>query len=256
MASGLACPTETGRLSAETMPLVTVASRPNGEPIATTSSPTSIVSEVLSVAGDRPDTSCALITARSVRGSVPRISASALDPSSKLTDTDPPAAATSTTWLLVRISPSALKMMPDPEPCPCSPWTLIFTTEGSTELATSSTEPGSGAESVLTTGASVAVGVDVVDVPSVSESAAAKPAAPTRPLIPPTTTAAVRIPAVKTPLGLDERGRSCSGGPPANPIGPDPLNGPYRCVGESVSAAGKVAVSSSRAGNWSVFGVG
>ena len=35
-------PTDTGRFRALTMPLVTVASRPNGEPMATTFSPTSI----------------------------------------------------------------------------------------------------------------------------------------------------------------------------------------------------------------------
>ena len=44
----------TGRLSAEMMPLVTVLSRPNGEPIATTSWPTLRSAELPSVAGVRP----------------------------------------------------------------------------------------------------------------------------------------------------------------------------------------------------------
>ena len=59
----------TGRLSAEMMPLVTVLSRPNGEPIATTSWPTLRSAELPSVAGVRPDLPSALMTARSVSGS-------------------------------------------------------------------------------------------------------------------------------------------------------------------------------------------
>ena len=109
-------PTETGRLSALTMPLVTVASRPKGEPMATTSSPTSSWPDWPMVAGVRPETSSAWITARSVSGSVPTTVASAVVPSEKLTESRPPPSATSTTWLLVRISPSALRMMPEPEP--------------------------------------------------------------------------------------------------------------------------------------------
>ena len=49
-ASG-ALPTDTGRFRALTMPLVTVASRPNGEPIATTFSPTATCVERPIVAG-------------------------------------------------------------------------------------------------------------------------------------------------------------------------------------------------------------
>ena len=73
----------TGRSSALTMPLVTVASRPKGEPIATTPSPTPRLADLPIVAGVRSDTSAALITAVSVSGSVPRTSASALVPSAK-----------------------------------------------------------------------------------------------------------------------------------------------------------------------------
>ena len=134
-------PTLTGRLSALTMPLVTVASRPNGEPIATTPSPTPRLADLPMVAAVRPETPEALMTAVSVSGSVPRISASAVVPSSKETVSEPPPSAISTTWLLVRIVPSAVRMIPEPEALPWSPVTSIFTTLGSTFCATDSTEP-------------------------------------------------------------------------------------------------------------------
>src|SRR5690349_5105622 len=133
--------TVTGRLSELTMPSVTVEARPNGEPTATTSWPTARSLELPILAGVRPETPWALMTARSVTGSVPTIVALAVLPSLKLTDILPPLAATAATWLLVRISPLLLKMMPEPEPEPCWPSTLIFTTDGKTALATPSTEP-------------------------------------------------------------------------------------------------------------------
>ena len=139
----------TGRFRALTMPLVTVASRPKGEPTATTSSPTPSASESPIEAGVRPLTPSALMTARSVTGSVPTTVASAVVPSSKLTDSSPPSAATSTTWLLVRISPSSLRITPEPEPEPEDPVTLILTTEGSTTWATPSTESAAAFDPVL-----------------------------------------------------------------------------------------------------------
>ena len=78
-------PTSTGRLSALTMPLVTVDSRPNGEPIATTPSPTLRSPDLPMVAGVRPETPSALITAVSVSGSVPTMLALADVPSLKET---------------------------------------------------------------------------------------------------------------------------------------------------------------------------
>ena len=93
------------------------------------------------VAAVSPETPVALITAVSVSGSVPRMVASAVVPSSKETDSVPPPAASSTTWLLVRIVPSAVRMIPDPDAAPCWPVTSIFTTLGSTFCATDSTEP-------------------------------------------------------------------------------------------------------------------
>ncbi len=152
---GASCPSEelidTGRFVALTMPLVTVASRPNGEPIATTFSPTAIFFAVLIVAGRRPETPSALMTARSVTGSVPTTRALAALPSLKLTDISPCSPATEATWLLVRISPSELMMMPEPEPCSCALRTLIFTTEGSTDFATASTESDAGAPCLRST---------------------------------------------------------------------------------------------------------
>ncbi len=111
-------------------------------------------------AGVRSDTSSALITATSVSGSVPMTSARAVEPSLKLTEIVPPPPAASTTWLLVRISPSELRITPEPDPWPPGPATLIFTTDGSTEAATSSTEPGSAGASWLSeTGVLVRVSV-------------------------------------------------------------------------------------------------
>ena len=72
------------------------------------------------VAGVRPLTSSAWITAVSVSGSVPRILALArgavVEGRPGSCRTSP---ATSTTWLLVRIWPSELRMMPEPEPASC-----------------------------------------------------------------------------------------------------------------------------------------
>ena len=62
----------TGRSSAETMPVVTVFSRPSGVPSAITGCPTSTVLESANVAGCRPSGGeSRRITARSVVGSVP-----------------------------------------------------------------------------------------------------------------------------------------------------------------------------------------
>ncbi len=104
-----------------------------------------------------PSTPSALITAVSVRGSVPTISAGAWSPFSNDTEMRPPSPASSTTWSLVRISPFSLRMIPEPDPLAgwpsASPATLILTTEGSTSAATCSTEPsGAGLSPESTTG--------------------------------------------------------------------------------------------------------
>ena len=65
------------RCRAETMPLVTVRSRPNGLPIATTGSPTSIFEESPRASGcSWSEGASTLSSARSVAGSVPTTSAS------------------------------------------------------------------------------------------------------------------------------------------------------------------------------------
>jgi hypothetical protein len=125
-------------LSALTIPLVTVAPSPNGEPMATTPSPTLRSEDLPMSAAVRPLTPSAFTTARSVTGSVPTIFALAVVPSLKLTEMLPPSPATAATWLLVRIVPSAVRMIPEPEPASFWPVTLSWTTEGSTLEATPS----------------------------------------------------------------------------------------------------------------------
>ncbi len=102
------------------MPLVTVASRPNGDPIATTPWPTCRLEEWPRVAGVRFFTPCAWTTAVSVRGSVPSTFAVACEPSLKEMSIWPSLPARAATWLLVRILPSRLRMIPEPEPDPWS----------------------------------------------------------------------------------------------------------------------------------------
>ena len=119
------------------------------------------------VAGVRPETSSAWISAVSVSGSVPSTVASAWLPSLKVTRRVPPSPASSTTWLLVRIWPSELRMMPEPAPAPWAPLTSIFTTDGSTLAATAWTLPSAaGVFGVSTT-------LDVVGVVALPESEAA-----------------------------------------------------------------------------------
>ena len=91
------------------------------------------------------------MTAVSVSGSVPTTVALADVPSLKKTVIEPPSPAIAATWLLVRISPSELRMMPEPEPAPWLPLTSILTTEGSTLAATCSTEPSAAGESGVST---------------------------------------------------------------------------------------------------------
>ena len=67
----------TGRLSALTMPVVTVPARPSGLPTAMTGSPTAILSELPMAIGVRSlGAFFTVMTARSVDGSVPTTSAS------------------------------------------------------------------------------------------------------------------------------------------------------------------------------------
>src|SRR6478736_1206027 len=179
------------------MPLVTVDSSPNGEPIATTPWPTARSEDLPIVAGVRPLTFSAWITAVSVSGSVPSTLAFADVPSLKETEMEPELPAIATTWLLVRIWPSELRMMPEPDPASCGPATSILTTEGRTSLATCWTEPlAAGWLGVSTTCEVVRADEAVVEsepvVPHWSQAAAqATPAAP------PTSSEAVTTEAAK-----------------------------------------------------------
>src|SRR5262249_40437831 len=103
------------RFSALTIPLVTVVARPNGEPTATTSSPTRTVAESPSTSG----CSCAagawiLTTATSLAGSAPTTLPRYVDPSAKRTST---LVASLTTCSLVMTWPFA--SYTNPEPCAC-----------------------------------------------------------------------------------------------------------------------------------------
>ena len=124
------------RFTALTMPALTDPSRPSGLPMARTVSPTCRSALLPSVAGVRPVTSCALMTARSLAGSRPTTSASARLPSENVTVIEPPFSLSAATWLLVRMRPSLLSTMPEPWPSPPSTSMVIETTLGSTAAAT------------------------------------------------------------------------------------------------------------------------
>ena len=146
---------DTGRSTAETMPVVTVLARPSGLPTAMTGSPTTTFEESPSAAALRSSgASLSLITARSVVGSVPTIVASKMRPSVSVTCTSPLASAT--TWLLVTMLPSSSMMTPEPcEPLPSPVLTSMATTDCWTALATASqfgfseVEPATGTVSLL-----------------------------------------------------------------------------------------------------------
>ncbi len=89
----------------------------------------------------RSEAPSAWMTATSVTGSVPMTLARLVVPSLKLTVMVALSPAPVTTWLLVRILPSLLRMIPEPEPAPELLETLTFTTEGSTDWETFSTVP-------------------------------------------------------------------------------------------------------------------
>jgi hypothetical protein len=100
------------RASAETIPCVTVWPTPNGLPIASTTSPTSISSlSRKASAGSRSAPAATRSTARSVRGSRPRIVAV----NSRRSDsTTVISSASPITWLLVTITPAGSTITPEP----------------------------------------------------------------------------------------------------------------------------------------------
>src|ERR1700748_3626293 len=76
---------DTGRLSALTMPVVTVPSRPSGDPTAITGWPTRRLDDDPRLIGVKPETPCTRTTAMSVVGSVPTTVNSAVRPSENVT---------------------------------------------------------------------------------------------------------------------------------------------------------------------------
>src|SRR6478735_1142791 len=133
-------PGVTGRLSALTIPLVTVLSRPSGAPTATTGSPTTTEAELPSGRTGRP-VRFTRTTARSYDASRPTMVAGSWEPSENSTRMLPVAAAEDTTWLLVRMKPSLLITKPDPVPWPSAPLTLSVTTDGRALAAMPAIEP-------------------------------------------------------------------------------------------------------------------
>src|SRR5215207_6801766 len=123
------------------MPEVTVPASPNGEPIATTSWPTTATSERPNCTGgaSRPTT---WTTARSYAGDRPTSRAVAVAPLSVTTWIEPPRAAAATTWLFVRMWPEPSITKPEPVALESSaPSTFSWTTLGSRLAATAETEP-------------------------------------------------------------------------------------------------------------------
>ena len=104
-------------------------------PIASTVSATCSDELEPRVAGVASVMPCARTTARSSLGSVPTTVPFTERPSLNFTVMLPPVAS-ATTWLLVRITPSALSTTPLPSPPPCWVWTVIETTLGATAAAT------------------------------------------------------------------------------------------------------------------------
>jgi hypothetical protein len=100
------------RFSALTTPVVTVPSRPNGLPMATTPSPTWTWLELAKASGCSSDFGAStLITATSVEGSVPTTFALAVWPLAKVTLIE---LAPSTTCWLVTMWPSPSITKPEP----------------------------------------------------------------------------------------------------------------------------------------------
>ena len=91
--------TSTGRLSAETMPVVTVFDRPRGAPIAMTGAPTSRFAEEAKRATVRSEGGFSRrMTARSVVLSWPTTTALYRRPSARVTWICPPPRAEAMTW--------------------------------------------------------------------------------------------------------------------------------------------------------------
>lgn len=124
----------TGRLSADTTPVVAVFSYPSGFPIAITSSPTARFDELAKLAAVRLLGGLSIFsTARSVVGSVPTTLAPYISPLDMVTTICPLLLAT---WLFVTIYPFLSMITPDPITREVPVVIVMETTEGATFLAT------------------------------------------------------------------------------------------------------------------------
>ena len=150
----------TGRSSALTMPSVTVPTRPSGEPMAITPSPTARLADdpIAATTGFATST---LTTARSVFGSRPTMRAAARVPSWKIASMPAPAAVRGRArrrgcWS----ARSRRGSMTTPDPVPPSSPTRISrdTTAGTVRAAMSATDPGGRSLPSATAGRSSAPG--------------------------------------------------------------------------------------------------
>ena len=190
--------------------MVTVPSRPRGEPIATTCWPTVSSEDFPIRAGVASVTPSVWITATSAPGSRPTMVAGALRPSWNVTVMEPPSAASATTWLLVMITPSLVRTMPDPVPEPAWPVKAMETTLGSTAAETASTPEA--LTPLGTSGAAAAAGVVV----EASRVATVAPTAP--PMLPATSAAATTAAAVRPPRRGSGAGVGVGAGAACEPV--------------------------------------
>lgn len=236
---------DTGRSTADTMPVVAVFARPSGLPTARTDSPTVTSSESPSVAGWRSSgasTSCT--TARSVAGSSPTIFASNRRPSLSVTWTVS-FSAPDTTWLFVTTWPLSSMMTPEPSAPPCGVWTWIATTDGATALVTASQSGFCDDES-----ATGAADVSCCWPTSASDAESwSAPNAPVRPAVPTLARSAAAAAALTTgtqvrrrcgaPLSPAVTGAGGAGGGPKLPDGVCAPGAP--CAGRAYGLAGAAA---------------
>ena len=166
-------PAVTGRFLALTMPSVTVPDSPSGEPIASTGSPTTTLSELPSGSAGRFLAFTSQHRDVIARGLAERPSPTVERPLLKVTSTSPWASAT--TWLFVTMTPVSSMTNPEPVACPFEVSTLICTTLGSTRAATPGMLPAG--RSTSRAGAAPRLAPSTVPEP-VSRSASRKPAEP------------------------------------------------------------------------------
>src|SRR6266545_2866375 len=182
------------------------------------------------------------LIAASVCGSVPTIRAVAVFPSKKLTCTVPPRAS-ATTWLLVTMLPSALKITPEPSPVAVR----MATTLGLTAAAMSASEERSITFTEVGAVAVAAAG------PASRPSTACTTSPPATPPPPASSTASRPVAAIRPPVRCDPGGGwypypgagGPDGGGTGGGTGPPDDGGPYqiggaggRCVAPARAAAG------------------